>query len=181
MDYSSLGIIILFILLIILALAVALKLLGTGEAQITTRQINAMPVPLDEGKFLTAFLKPVYDDGLDEMETAADALRDGLDFYGRRAFVDAGEQFIDAGRHVEAATDKFRELLAMVEDPTLDYAKLARHRLIDCNRFGELAEEMEKACDALLDGREAEARALEEKVKDARKFAEDWSIGDGGH
>jgi hypothetical protein len=174
MDFSSIGILFIFIILIILALVVALKLLNTGDKQITTRQINSTPVPMDESKFLTAFLKPVYDDGLAEMETAADALRDGLDFYGRGAFVNAGEQFIDAGRSIEAATDKFREVLTLVEDPAVDYAKYARHRLIDCKRFQELAEDMEKACDEMLADKVVEARALEEKSVDARKLVEAW-------
>jgi hypothetical protein len=174
MDYSSVGIIFLFILLIIVALVVALKLLSTGEEQITTRQINSTPVPMYEGKFLTAFLKPVYDDGLEEMETAVDAMKDGLDFYGRGAFVDAGEQFIDGRRCVEAAILKFREVLTLVEDPEVDYAKNARNRLKDCKRLQDLAEDMESACDAMLDSRAADARALEDKVKDARKLAEEW-------
>jgi hypothetical protein len=174
MDYSSVGTIFLFIVLIIIALVVALKLLSTGEDQITTRQINSTPVPMDEGKFLIAFLKPVYDDGLEEMETAVDAIRDGLDFYGRGAFVNAGEQFIDAGRSIDAAIAKFREVLTLVEDPEVKYAKDARDRLRDCKRFQDLAKDMESACDAMLDDNAAEAGALEEKVKDIKKFAEEW-------
>jgi predicted transcriptional regulator len=129
---------------------------------------------MDESKFLTAFLKPVYDDGLEEMETAVDAIRDGLDFYDMGAFVDAGEQFIAAGRSNDAASLKFREVLSLVEDPAVDYAKNARHRLIDCKRFQELAEDMESACDAMLAEKVAEAGALIEKSADAKKFAEEW-------
>ncbi len=135
MDLSGIGIILIFIILVFLALIVALKLLSTGDKLITTRQSYTTPLPADESNFLTAFLKPVYDDGLAEMETAADAFRDGLDLYGRGAYVNAGEQFIDAGRCTEAATRKFREVLSLVEDQTMDYAKFARHRLIDCKRF----------------------------------------------
>ncbi len=175
MDLSGLGIIVIFIILVFLALIVALKLLSTGDKQITTRQIYTTPLPTDESNFLTSFLKPVYDDGLAEMETAVDALKDGLDFYGRGAFVNAGEQFIDAGRSIEAATRKFREVLSLVEDQTMDYAKFARHRLIDCKRFQELAGDMEKACDEMLAGKNFEARALEEKSKDARKLVEAWN------
>ncbi|HEY3273374.1 MAG TPA: hypothetical protein VGJ92_06405, partial [Methanocella sp.] len=75
MDYNSVGIIFVFIMLIVIALVVALKLLGTGEEQITTRQINSTPIPMDESKFLTAFLKPVYDDGMEELDTAVEAIR----------------------------------------------------------------------------------------------------------
>jgi hypothetical protein len=174
MDYSSVGIVFIFIILIVLALVVAIKLLSTGEEQITTRQISPTPATMDEGKFLTAFLKPVYDDGLAELETAVDALKDGLDFYGRGAFVDAGEQFIDGRRGIDAATGKFREVMALVEDPAVDYAKKARNRLIDCKRLQDLAKDMETACDAMLAGRSAEARALEEKVADARKIVDEW-------
>jgi hypothetical protein len=178
MDLSGLGIILIFIILVFLALIVALKLLSTGDRDITTRQINPTLAPADESNFLTSFLKPVYDDGLNEMETAVDALKDGLDFYGRGACVNAGEQFIDAGRSIEAATAKFREVLTLVEDQTLDYAKFARHRLIDCKRFQELAEDMEKACDEMLAGKAFEARALEEKSMDARKLVEAWDTKD---
>jgi hypothetical protein len=174
MDFTSIGTLLILICLIILALAVALKLLNTADKQFTTRKINSPPAPMDEDRFLTSFLKPVYDDGLAEMETAADALRDGLDFYGRRAFVNAGEQFIDAGRSIDAATNKFNELLALVEDPSEEYAKKARHRLIDCKRFEELALDMEKACDAMLARKTFEARVLEEKVRDSKKFVEEW-------
>lgn len=174
MDLSGLGIIVIFIILVFLALIVALKLLSTGDKQITTRQIYTTPLPTDESNFLTSFLKPVYDDGLAEMETAVDALKDGLDFYGRGAYVNAGEQFIEAGRCSEAAIRKFREVLSLVEDQTVDYAKFARHRLIDCNRFQELAGDMEKACDEMLADKKFEARALEEKSRDARKLVEAW-------
>jgi hypothetical protein len=174
MDYSSVGIIFMFILLIVVALVVAIKLLSTGEDEITTRQINSTPVPMDEGKFLTAFLKPVYDDGLEEMETAVESIRDGLDFYGRGAFVDAGEEFIDARRSAEAASGKFREVQTLVEDPAVDYAKKARNRLIDCRRLQDLAKDMESASDAMLDNRASDAKALEERVADTRKFAEEW-------
>lgn len=174
MDLSGLGIIVIFIILVFLALIVALKLLSTGDKQITTRQIYTTPLPTDESNFLTSFLKPVYDDGLTEMETAVDALKDGLDFYGRGAYVNAGEQFIDAGRSIEAATDKFREVLTLVEDQTVDYAKFARHRLIDCKRFDELAKDMEKASDEMLAGKSFEARALEEKSMDTKKLVETW-------
>ncbi len=174
MDYSSVGIVFIFILLIIIALVVFIKLLSVGEEQITTRQINATPVPMDEGKFLTAFLKPVYEDGLEEMETAVDALKDGIDFYGRGAFVEAGEQFIEGRRSVGAATRKFREVQALVEDPSIDYAKKARNRLIDCKRLQDLADEMEHACDARLENKFFDARALEEKIADSKKFVEEW-------
>jgi hypothetical protein len=174
MDYSSVGTIFIFILLIVIALVVALKLLSTGEEQITTRQVNSTPVPMDESKFLTAFLKPVYDDGLEEMETAVDAIRDGLDFYGRGAFVDAGEQFIAAGRSCDAAIRKFREVLSLVEDPALDYAGNATDRLRECNKLLELANDMESAGDAMLENNAVEARALVEKSADAKKFAEEW-------
>ncbi len=172
MDYSSVGIILLFILLIAAALAVALKLLGTGEGQVTTRQVTS--VPMDEDKFLTTFLRPVYNDGLDEMETAVDSIRDGLDFYEKGAFVNAGEEFIDAGRSFDAATLKFREVLTLVEDPAVDYAKKARNRLIDCKRLRDLAKDMESACDAMLEERASDARALEEKSKDVKKLAVEW-------
>jgi hypothetical protein len=175
MDLSGLGIIIIFIILVFLALIVALKLLSTGDKLITTREIYSTPLPADESNFLTSFLKPVYDDGLSEMETAVDALRDGLDLYGRGAYVNAGEQFIDARRCIEAATRKFREVLSLVEDQTMDYAKFARHRLIDCKRFQELAEDMEKACDEMLAGKSFEAQALEEKSMDVRKLVEAWN------
>jgi hypothetical protein len=174
MDYSSVGIIFILIILIVIALVVALKLLSTGEEQITTRQIYSTPVPMDDSKFLTAFIKPVYDDGLEEMETAVDAIRDGLEFYGRGAFVDAGEQFIAAGRSNDAAIDKFRELLTLVEDPTVDYARNARDRLQDSKMFQELAKAMESACDAMLADRATEAHIFEEKARDARKLAEEW-------
>ena len=174
MDLNSLGIIFIFILLIVIALAVALKLLGTGEEQITTRQINSTPLPMDESNFLTSFLKPVYDDGLEEMETAVDAIKDGLDFYGRGAFVDAGEQFIAAGRSNDAAIRKFREVISLVEDPAVDYAKNARDRLRTASQLQELAKHMENACDEMLENKTFEARALEEKAKDARKLVEEW-------
>lgn len=175
MDLGSIGIIFLFILLIIVALVVAIKLLSTGEEEITTSHLSPTPAgPLDEGKFLTAFLKPIYDDGMEEMETAVDAVKDGLDFYARGAFVDAGQQFIDARRSIEAATRKFREVQSLVEDPAVDFAKKARNRLIDCKRLGDLAKDMESACDAMLDSRAADARALEERAGDNKKFAEEW-------
>jgi hypothetical protein len=175
MDLSGPGIVLIFIILVFLALIVALKLLSTSDKQITTRQIYTTPLPGDESNFLTSFLKPIYDDGLSEMETAVDALKDGLDFYGRGAYVNAGEQFIDAGRSVEAATAKFREVLTLVEYKTMDYAKFARHRLTDCKRFQELAGDMEKACDEMLAGKTFEARVLEEKSLDGRKRVEAWN------
>lgn len=174
MDYTSVGIIFLFIVLIIIALVVAIKLLSTGEEEITTRQLNSTPVSVDDSTFLTAFLKPVYDEGIEEIDTAVEAVKDGLDFYDRGAFVDAGEQFIDARRSIDVATRKFREVQTLVEDPAVDYAKKARNRLIDCKRLGDLAKDMEGACDAMLDDRASEARALEEKARDNKKLVDEW-------
>jgi hypothetical protein len=121
-----------------------------------------------------AFLKPVYDDGLEEIDTAVEAIKDGFDFYGRGAFVDAGEQFIAAGHSNDAAIHKFREVLSLVEDPAIDYAINARNRLLECKELRELAKDMESACDAMLSDKFYESRAFEEKVQKARQFAEAW-------
>jgi hypothetical protein len=84
------------------------------------------------------------------------------------------EQFIDARHSLDTATGKFREVQSLVEDPAVDYAKKARNRLIDCKRLIDLATDMEGASDAMLDNRAADARALEARVADHKKFAEEW-------
>ena len=173
-DLTGIVVILIFILLIILALAVALKLLGTGEGQIAAQQVSGAPVPMDEGKFLIAFLKPIYEDGLEEMETAVGSIRDGGDLYRRDAYVEAAEEFIAGRRSVEAAARKFREVMSLVEDPEEGYVQKARARLAECKRFLELAKEMESACDAMLADRPAEARAIVDRTGHLRKLAEEW-------
>ena len=174
-DFSGIAVIVIFIALIVAALAIALKLLSTGQELLEPqRQVNATPVPMDEAKFLAAFLKPVYDDGLEEMETAVDAARDGLDFYGRGAVVEAGEQFIAAGRSLDVAGRKFREVLGLVEDPGEEYARLSKARLAEVKRLAELAKDMDAACDAMLEGRKADADFIVDRVSHLRKLADAW-------
>lgn len=174
-DLSGVFVVLLFIFLVIVALAVALKLLGLSLGDYPADP-GARPARAgdDEGQFLESFLRPLYEDGLDEVEDAVDAVRDGLDLYGRGAFVEAGEEFIAARRSLEAATRKFREVRALVEDPAEAYTKSARNRLIECQMFQKMAEAMEGACDASLDGREVDAKGLEEQAADLRKMAAEW-------
>jgi hypothetical protein len=175
-DLSGVFVILIFIFLVIIALAVALKLLGLSLSEDTAggQQAGTPPAPGDEGRFLASFLQPIYDDGLDEMENAVDEVRDGLDFYGHGACVEAGEAFIAARRSLDAAARKFREVRTLVEDPQVEHAIKARSRLDECQRLAEMAEAMENACDATLEGREAEARALEDKASGLRKLTEEW-------
>lgn len=175
-DMAGLGAIIIFIVFIILGLLLALKLLSPGETKnpADRDQLPATPIPADESKFLHGFLRPIYGDGIDHLETGVEVVKESLDFYERNAYVDAGEGFINAGRSIDAAARKFREVLNMVEDPDMDYAKLAKARLAECKQLRNMARAMEAACDAMIAGNKDEAAALVETARGMRGLAEGW-------
>jgi hypothetical protein len=173
-DFGGLAIILIFIFLIIIALATALKLLSMNEDQLIAKQGGPLTQATQETNFVASFLKPIYRDGLDELENAVDSVRNGLDYYGHEAYVNAGEEFIAAGHSTDTAARKFREVMSMVEDPGNEYAKKSLARIDECKRFREMAKEMESACDAMLENRVAEARAITDRTSGLRKLVDEW-------
>jgi len=173
-DSGGICTIVVIIVLIIVVLAVLLKVLNPGDRKIEVQQVNATPVPFDDGRFADAFMKPVYDDGLEHLENAVDSIRNGWDIFENGAFVEAAEEFIAAARSTDEASRKFRELLAMVDDPGNPQVKLSRQRLAECKRFRQGARDMEAACDAMIAGKRDDAMALVDGAKGVRKQAGEW-------
>ncbi|OPY29247.1 MAG: hypothetical protein A4E28_00992 [Methanocella sp. PtaU1.Bin125] len=173
-DTGGLAIIIIFILLIVIALATALKLLSMNEDQLIAKQAGPQTQASEESNFVSSFLKPIHGDGLDELENAVDAIRNGYDYYRHEAYVNAGEEFIAARHSADAAARKFREVMSMVEDPGHEYAKMSLGRIEECKRFRELAKDMESACDAMLEDRAADAKAAVDKTGNLRKLVDEW-------
>jgi hypothetical protein len=173
-DLGSLGVILIFIFLIAIALAIALKLLSMNEDQLRSRQAGPVTQAAAEGNFLESFLKPIYDDGLEQMENAVDSIGNGLDYYDHGAYVNAGEEFIAARHSIDTAYRKFREVMSLVEDRENEYAKKSIARMADCKRFLEMAKDMESASDAMLEDRDADAKAILDRTKDLRKMIDAW-------
>jgi hypothetical protein len=179
-DTTGLGIAVIFIFIIVAGLILALKLLSPGKDRSPAggqEEAATASIPADEGRFLHGFLRPIYEDGLDDLETGVDVIRESLEFYGRGAFVDAGEGFIGAGRSIDSAARRFREVLNMVEDPGIEDATRAKARLVECRQLRVLARDMEGACDAMIAGNQAEADALVGKAKAAMPLVEGWKKG----
>ncbi len=173
-DFGGIVIILIFIFLIVIAMVMALKLLSMNEDQLIAKQAGPLTQATEESNFVSSFLRPIYIDGLDGLENAVDSIRNGLDYYGHEAYVNAGEEFIAAGHNTEAAGRKFREVMSMVEDPGNEYAKKSLLHMDECKRFREMAKEMESACDAMLEGRKADAQAAVGRVGDLRALADAW-------
>ena len=173
-DISGLGAMILLILLILIALAIVLWLLNPRNRHIEARQVNATPIPFDDGKFMESFMKPIYEDGIEHLENAVDSIRNGFDIYDHGAYVEAAEEFISATRSTDEASRKFREVLAMVEDQETAHIQNARTRLTECKQFRQGAKDLEAACDAMLAGKKAEAQALVDSAKNLRRLAAEW-------
>jgi hypothetical protein len=167
-DLGGLTIILIFIFLIVIAMAIALKLLSMNEDQLIAKQSGPQTQAAEESNFVTSFLKPIYSDGLDELENAVDSIRNGLDYYEHEAYVNAGEEFIAASHSSDAAIRKFREVMSMVEDPGHEFAKKSLARIDECKRFGQAAKDLEGACDAMLEERAAEAQAAVAQVEQAK-------------
>lgn len=173
-DIGGLTIILIFIFLIIIAMATALKLLSMNEDQLIAKQSGPQTQSSEESNFVTSFLKPIYSDGLDELENAVDSIRNGLDYYDHEAYVNAGEEFIAASRSADTAARKFREVMSMVEDPGHEYAKKSLARIDECKRFREMAKDLESACDAMLEDRAADAKKMLDRTSGIRKLVNDW-------
>ena len=173
-DTTGLGAMIVLIFLILFALVIVLWLLKPSNRKIEANQVNATPIPFDDGKFMDAFMGPIYEDGLEHMENAVDSIQNGLDIYEHGTYVEAAEEFIAASHSLDEASIKFREVLAMVEDQDTAHTKNARARLIECKGLRQGAEDMEAACDALLAGKTGEAQALLDRAKNLRKHAREW-------
>ncbi len=173
-DLGGLTVVLIFIFLIVIALATALKLLSMNEDQLAAKQAGTLTQATEESNFVASFLRPIYDDGLEELENAVDSIRNGLDYYGHEAYVNAGEEFIAARQSTDAAAKKFREVMSMVEDSGNEYAKKSLAHIDECKRFREMAKEMESACDAMLEDRAAEAQAAMGRAGDIRALADKW-------
>jgi len=171
-DLTGLAMVLIAIVVIIMGLLIALRLLSPGDERLAARQVSE--AALDEGRFLQGFLRPLYEDGVDHLDTAVEIAREALDFYAKGAYVDAGEGFIAAGRSAGDAARKFREVLGMVEDPAVDYARLAKVRLAEGKQLREWSRGMEAACDAAIAGNETEAAAQAEKARHLRAFIDQW-------
>ncbi|WP_048197708.1 hypothetical protein [Methanocella arvoryzae] len=173
-DTAGLGAMIVLILLILIALAIILWLLNPKDRHIEAKQVNSTPVPFDDGQFMEAFVKPIYEDGLEHLENAVDSIRSGFDIYDNGAYVEAAEEFISATRSTDEASRKFREVLAMVEDQEAAPIKNARARLTECKQIRQGAKDMETACDAMIAGKKAEAQPLLDGARNLRRLAAEW-------
>ena len=173
-DMGGICTIVVIVALVIIVLAVLLKLLNPGDRKIEEQQVNATPIPFDDGRFMDAFMKPVYDDGIEHLEDAVDSIRNGWEIFEHGAFVEAAEEFISASRSTDEASRRFREVLSMVDDQENPQVKLSRQRLTECKRFRQGARDMEAACDAMLAGKRDDAMALVDGAKGVRKQAGEW-------
>lgn len=175
-DLYGIGAMVIAVFLLLLTVYIVIWFMKYfSEKEIEAKQVSNTPVPMDDGKFIKTFIAPIYEDGLEEMETATECVKVGFASYRHGAYVEAGEEFIAATDSIDNATRKFREMLALIEDEVSADTKKARERLAECKRFREMARKMEAACDMMIANKPDEARALEDSARHLSKLADEWS------
>jgi hypothetical protein len=169
------------IVMVALALAAVYVLLKFFEGQHGPKDVELQP-PVDnpvqtkplEEEFIYTFTKPMLEDGADMLDDAVESVKLGCSHYERGAFVEASDEFHGAIRSLDEAADKFKEVLNDVENQSSPPALKAKRYLDDCKRFKIEAERMEKACDAMVEDKKAEADKLAAKRKELEQAAKEW-------
>jgi hypothetical protein len=116
---------------------------------------------LTDAEFIDSYTGPMLEDALDSMEDAVVSIQAGLEYYERGTWEAAGGEFHSAAKGIDAAAAQLREVTAMVEDTGSEPSKQARARMEECRLLRALTIRMEEACDARVDGKEAEAKSSE--------------------
>lgn len=180
---TSLGSMIVTIILIFIALYILLKFFREGNGEEEEKTPNAPEVlpesrlrqaQVNDERFLRLFTQPMFEEGINELETAVDSIRLGCELYGRGAWIEASEEFHEAGKNLDEASERFREVLAMLEDQDSAEAKKAKDGLSECKRFHMVSSDAENACDAMIEEREEDAKKIVPDIGEIEKMAREW-------
>jgi len=158
-----------FALLALVAIYVFLWLMGkpyrvdheTGRQE-TTVPLEKGRAEMSDEEFIDSYTAPMLEDALDVLDSAVDSIKSGLDFYKRCVWEAAGDEFHAAAKGIDGASLRLRDVVAMVEDPGSKPSTEAKARLEQCRQLRALTIRMEEACDARVEGKEDEAKRLDE-------------------
>jgi hypothetical protein len=132
------------------------------------------PAELSDEEFIGSYTGPMLEDALEKLEMAVESVRSGLHFYGGSVWEEAGGEFHLAVNSIDNAAGRLKEVVGMVEDQGSEPVRLAKARLEECRRMRALTIRMEEACDAMVEGKEEEARKLEAVKPELEKIADEW-------
>jgi hypothetical protein len=168
------------IVLAVLALAaiyILMRLMGRPsgdegeqeEAPASSAEKN--PAMISDEEFIESYTGPMLEDALETLEEAVDSIKAGLEYYKRPAWEAAGEEFHSAVKGIDNASERLKEVTAIVEDPGSKPSKQAKARAEECRMLRSLTIRMEEACDARVDGKEEEAKKLETVMPELERLA----------
>ncbi len=118
------------------------------------------PAELSDEEFIDSYTGPMLEDALEKLEMAVESIKAGLHFYGRNVWEEAGGEFHLAVNSIDNAAAGLKEIIGMVDDQGSEPVRLAKARLEECRRMRVLTIRMEEACDAMVEGKEEEAKKL---------------------
>ncbi|MCD1296314.1 hypothetical protein CUJ83_15025 [Methanocella sp. CWC-04] len=169
------------VFLLLIAIYILLRFLKGGENREYIEMDEAQEaarisqIKKKEKEFLDSFTGPMLEDGIEDLDMAIESIKLGAEYFDNGAFVEAGEEFVAARKSTDESAKKLKEVIAMVEDPAHTNSVMAKKVLEECKMFREGSERMEKACDAMLDGNEKEAKELAANKEKLLKMAKEWT------
>lgn len=174
--FGTTGMIVLAVLALV-AIYILMRLMGRpsgdeGEQdEVPASPAEKRPAMISDEDFIESYTGPMLEDALETLEEAVDSARAGLEYYKRSAWEAAGEEFHSAVKGIDSASERLKEVVAMVEDPGSRPAKQAKARMDECRQLRALTIRMEEACDARVDGKEGDASGLEGAMPGLERLA----------
>lgn len=168
------------IVLAILALAaiyIFIRLMGRPSGdddepeEVPASPAEKRPAMISDEEFIESYTGPMLEDALESLEGAVDSIRAGLEYYKRSVWEAAGEEFHSAVKGIDNASERLKEVVAMVEDQGSKPSKQARSMAEECLRLRALTIQMEEACDARVDGKVEEAKRLDGVMPELERLA----------
>ncbi len=174
--FGMTGMIVLAVLTLV-AIYILIRLMGRPSGDEDEREegpaspSEKKPAMMSDEEFIESYTGPMLEDALESLEGAMDSIRAGLEYYKRPAWEAAGEEFHSAVKGIDNASERLREVLALVEDQGSKPSRQAKARAEECRRLRALTIQMEEACDARVDGKEEEAKRLETVMPELERLA----------
>jgi tetratricopeptide (TPR) repeat protein len=146
------------VLLLLAAFYIIFKFIRHGEERKQDYEMNAeyglssADVFKKEEEFLNSFTRPMIDDAKEDMDNAFESIKSGIGLYDHGAFVEASDEFHSAIKDIDLAIQKLRDVLGLIENPENKDAHEARDLLNESKKFRKDLEDMENACDAMING-----------------------------
>lgn len=163
--------------LVLVAIYILIRLMGRpsgdedeGEEE-PVFTAEKKPAMMSDEEFIESYTGPMLEDALEALEEAVDSIRAGMEYYKRSVWVSAGEEFHSAAKGIDAAAERLKEVVAIVEDQSSKPSRQAKARIDECRQLRALTIQMEEACDSWVDGKEGEAKRLESVMPELERLA----------